>query len=237
VTILDQNQFENAILLYSQEHYQQAWITPFGHGHLAALIGKSGLTDAGTQILQGTLFEVFDEDLFPELATFLVELATPEEIKALPPISHKITIEEWNKGFWQWRETTSTSPSGCHLGIYKALLSNKAISENLCEMLNIVIRLKLIPTRWCKAISVLIEKDPGSPCVNRLRMIHLFEADYNFFLKLMWASRLVHRWEDTDQFGIQQYGLSALDPSMLKRLTYDLSRILRSNLGMLRQNY
>lgn len=146
MTILDQNQFENAILLYCQEHYQQAWITPFGHGHLAALIGKSGLTDAGTQILQGTLFEVFDKDLFPELATFLVELATPEEIKALPPISHKITIEEWNKGFWQWRETTSTSPSGCHLGIYKALLSNKAISENLCEMLNIVIRLKLIPT-------------------------------------------------------------------------------------------
>ena len=128
-----------------------------------------------------------------------------------------------------------TSPSGCHLGIYKALLSNKAISKNLCEMLNIVIRLELIPTPWCKAISVLIEKDPGSPCVNRLRMIHLFEADYNFFLKLMWASRLVHRGEDTKQFGVQQYGsrsrLSALDPSMLKRLTYDLSRILRSNLG------
>jgi hypothetical protein len=235
VTILDQNQLENAILLYCQEHYQQASVTPFGHGHLAALIGKSGLTDAGTQILQGTLFEVFDQDLFPELATFLVELATPEEIKALPPISHEITIEEWNKGFRQWRETTSTSPSGRHLGIYKALLSNKAISENLCEMLNIVIRLELIPTRWCKAISVLIEKDPGSPCVNRLRMIHLFEADYNFFLKLMWASRLVHRGEDTNQFGLQQYGsrsrLSALDPSMLKRLTYDLSRILRSNLG------
>jgi hypothetical protein len=88
VTILDHNQLENAILLYCQEHYQQASVTPFGHGHLAALIGKSGLTDAGTRILQGTLFEVFDKDLFPEVATFLVEIATPEEIKALPPISH-----------------------------------------------------------------------------------------------------------------------------------------------------
>jgi hypothetical protein len=81
-------------------------------------------------------------------------------------------------------------------------LSKQHISENLWEMLNIVIRLKLIPNRWCQAISVLLEKDPGSSCINRLRMIHLFEADYNFFLKVMWASRLVHRGEDTKQFGL-----------------------------------
>lgn len=235
MTTLDQDEIENSILLYCQEHYQQASATPFGHGHLAALLGKSGLTNAGTQILQGTLLEPFDSALFPELAMFLAELATPKEIKELPPIRHDISIEDWNKGFRQWKESTSTSPSGRHLGIYKALLSKQHISENLCEMLNIVIRLKLIPNRWCQAISVLLEKDPGSSCINRLRMIHLFEADYNFFLKVMWASRLVHRGEDTKQFGLQQYGsrsrLSALDPSMLKRLTYDLTRILRCNLG------
>lgn len=235
VTILDKDQMENAILLYCQEHFQQASATPFGHGHLADLIGTSGLTEAGKQILQGTLFSEFDAESFPELATFIAELAMPEEIKQLDPISNEISIEDWHKGFKNWRESTSTSPSGRHLGIYKALLSNLQITADLCEMLNIVIRLKLTPSRWCKAISVLLEKDHGSPCVNRLRVIHLFEADYNFFLKLMWASRLVHRGEDTNNFGVQQYGsrsrLSALDPSMLKRLTYDLTRILRSNLG------
>lgn len=235
VTILDKDQLENAILLYCQEHFQQASTTPFGHGHFAELLGISGLTEAGQNILDGTLFADFDEDTFPELATFLAELAMPEEIKQLAPISQEITVADWHKGFSQWRESTSTSPSGRHLGMYKALLPNSEITESLCEMLNIVIRLKLTPKRWCRAISVLLEKDPGSPCVNRLRVIHLFEADYNFFLKLMWASRLVHRGEDTNQLGSQQYGsrarLSALDPTILKRLTYDLSRILRSNLG------
>jgi hypothetical protein len=68
----------------------------------------------------------------------------------------------------------------------------------MCAMLNIVIRLLgLVPSRWCKAISVLIEKDPGNPNINRLRVIHLFEADYNLFLKIIWASRLVKRGEET----------------------------------------
>jgi len=57
----------------------------------------------------------------------------------------------------------------------------------------VVIQLGLTPTRWCNAISVLLEKDPGSPEINRLRVIHIFEADYNKFLKTMWARRLVER--------------------------------------------
>jgi hypothetical protein len=131
MTTLDQDEIENSILLYCQEHYQQPSATPFGHGHLAALLGQSGLTNAGTQILQGTLLEPFDSTLFPELAMFLAELATPKEIKELPPIRHDISIEDWNKGFRQWKESTSTSPSGRHLGIYKAFLSKQHISENL----------------------------------------------------------------------------------------------------------
>lgn len=51
----------------------------------------------------------------------------------------------------------------------------------------------------------------------------------------MWASRLMHRGEDNKQFGVQQYGSRArkcaLDPSMMKRLTYDLTRLQRSNLA------
>lgn len=37
----------------------------------------------------------------------------------------------------------------------------------------------------------MIKKDAGQPKIHRLRIIHLFEADYNFFLKLQWGHRLV----------------------------------------------
>ena len=101
--------------------------------------------------------------------------------------------------------------------------------------LNVVTRLGLIPSCWCLAISVMIEKDAGNPNINRLRIIHLFEADYTLFLKIIWASCLVKRGEEANQFGEAQQGSrqnrAANDAVLLKRLTYDLSRILRSNLG------
>ena len=54
-------------------------------------------------------------------------------------------------------------------------------------------------TSWQRAINVMLEKDPGRPQIDRLRILHLFEADFNFFLKLMWGFQLVHRakkWND-----------------------------------------
>jgi hypothetical protein len=102
-------------------------------------------------------------------------------------------------------------------------------------MLNIVARTGIVPSRWCRAVSVLLEKDPGSPAINILRVIHLFEADNNLFLKIFWAKRLVQRGESTGQFGEAQQGSrprrKANDAVMLKKLSYDLSRILRTNMG------
>ena len=153
----------------------------------------------------------------------------------MDPIPTEIALQEYRKGLRSWSENTSTSPSGRHLGIYKALLPLDNITSDMCTTLNVVTRLGLIPSRWCRTISVMIEKDAGNPNINRLRIIHLFEADYTLFLKIIWASRLVKRGEEANQFGEAQQGSrqnrAANDAVLLKRLTYDLSRILRSNLG------
>ena len=234
-TLVDKAHLESSLLMYCEEHYQQATTTPLGSGYLAKLLGTAGLTEAGQQIIDGTLFEGFDDTNCPELSTFLAQLAMPEEIKNLEPIKTEISLDEYKKGFRSWKECTSTSPSGRHLGIYKALLHSDIITSDMCTMLNVAIRLGLVPSRWCQAISVLIEKDPGNPNINRLRIIHLFEADFNLFLKIIWASRLVQRGEESSQFGEAQQGSrprrAANDAVLLKRLTYDLSRILRTNLG------
>jgi hypothetical protein len=195
----------------------------------------SGLSEAGNKILQGTLFENYDDEIFPELKTFISQLAIPAQLQTIPQISAEITVEDYSKGIKKWRESTSTSPSGRHLGIYKALLPLESITKDMCEMLNVVTRAGLAPKRWTKAISVLLEKDCGQPNINRLRIIHLFEADYNLFLKIMWAQRLVARGEEYHLLGESQQGSrqgrTANDAVLLKKLTYDLSRILRSNLG------
>ena len=79
----------------------------------------------------------------------------------------------------------------------------------------------------------MIEKDPGRPRINRLRIIHLFEADCNLFLKIMWGSRLVHRSVQLNLLNEGQHGSvpgrTTMDPVMLNQLTTDLCRVLKVN--------
>jgi hypothetical protein len=42
-----------------------------------------------------------------------------------------------------------------------------------------------------QSITTMIEKIPGTPKINKLRVIHLYKADYNLLLKIIWAKRLV----------------------------------------------
>ena len=75
----------------------------------------------------------------------------------------------------------------------QALVEDSTLLLCLHQYMQIAISRGIAIPRWSKAINVMIEKDPGCPQINRLRIIHLFEADYNLFLKIMWGSRLVQQ--------------------------------------------
>jgi hypothetical protein len=235
VTVIDKPTLERSILLFCQQHFQQAAQTPFGSGHLAKLLLSSGLTQAGEQMLRGKWTTDEGIAMTPELQAFISRLAIPAELRDVPQITSEVTVDEYKEAIKRWKERTSTSPSGRHLGFYKAILAIPQILSDMSEMFNVVTRCGLVPRRWCEAVSVLLEKDPGRPSINRLRIIHLFEADYNLFLKTMWADRLVQQGERLDQFGESQQGSrkhrKANDAVLLKQLTYDLSRVLKTNLG------
>jgi hypothetical protein len=83
-------------------------------------------------------------------------------------------------------------------------------------------------------VNVLIEKDPGIPNINQLRIIHLFEADYNLFLKILWGHRLVRRSVEFDLLHPGQHGSvparSIMGPIMSTQLTTDPCRILKHNM-------
>ena len=46
-------------------------------------------------------------------------------------------------------------------------------------MLQISIKNRHVYQRWLDVITQMIEKDPGNPLIHRLRVIHLYECDYN----------------------------------------------------------
>jgi hypothetical protein len=52
----------------------------------------------------------------------------------------------------------------------------------------------------------MLEKDKGDPKIDRLRIICLYEATYNLFLKIMWAHWLVKICEEHEFFDNTQAG-------------------------------
>jgi hypothetical protein len=42
--------------------------------------------------------------------------------------------------------------------------------------------------RWQQSLTSMIEKVPGCPKINKLRVIHLYEADYNLILTILWLT-------------------------------------------------
>jgi hypothetical protein len=97
-------------------------------------------------------------------------------------------------------------PSGRPLGYYKCLLRSDHCDELSDEFnrdprdkifnvyYDILINASLsgISLQRCQnRTTAMIEKIPGRPKINKLRVIRLYEADYNVILKNIWARKLI----------------------------------------------
>jgi hypothetical protein len=111
-------------------------------------------------------------------------------------VSDLITFDDYKDALSKWKEPTSTSPSGRHLGHYISLL--KSIRDETDDMSDRILHLHhtmlQLAQQWCKPFEcwktetkVMLEKDKGDPKIDQLHIICLYKAGYNLFLKIMWA--------------------------------------------------
>ena len=234
-TVVDRDEMEKHILTYDRDSFRAAAESPLGHGLIYDALTFSGISPASSSLLSGEFPEEWhgnDEVMCEFLASFTI----PERVRKKGDIPSIISEDDIRRGFGTWKESTSTSPSGRHLGHYKAIVQDPTLLRCLTQFMNIVIQSGISVPRWSNAITVLLEKDPGQqPRIHRLRIIHLFEADLIFFLKLQWGRRLVHRAVDLNLLHEGQYGSTplqtALDPIMLTQLTVDLCQALKHDLA------
>jgi hypothetical protein len=74
---------------------------------------------------------------------------------------------------------------------------------------------------WKTVVNSLLEKDPGTPKIHRLRVIYLFEWDYNLLLGIKWR-QLLHHAVDKGTLNDACYGTtpgkSSLDPVYIKEM-------------------
>jgi hypothetical protein len=148
-----------------------------------------------------------------------------------------------------WRESTTTSPSGMHLGHHKASIKEFPISEansprelqttesmrqhllrGQLNLLNYAIKHSYCYERWKKVVTFMIRKDQNSSRIHRPRVIHLYEADLNLLLGVKWRS-LTHHCIDNALLNRGEFGglpgKDAMTPVFLEELQWERTRASR----------
>ena len=167
-----------------------------------------------------------------------------------PAVEATIDAEDLTGKIKTWLERTSTSPlTGVHLGHAKAYIAYSGINpdtnpqeyDTFCKarnkiieghvtLLNYALQFGHSYPRWKRIVNSMLEKDPGKPRIHRLRVIHLYEWDFNLLLCVKWR-KLLHHICDNNLVNQACYGTmpghSSLDPVFVRELEYEMCRLTR----------
>jgi hypothetical protein len=167
-----------------------------------------------------------------------------------PPIKERkveIEYQEWINQMKHWKERTTTSPSGLHLGHHKALFSphkftfeedsekkseldekQQDILQAYMTIYNLALKHMIILSRWKVVHSIVLFKDKSNRYLHRIRNIHIYEADYNLLLKQKWGEAVStaeeHSLLHPAQFGSRKNKRS-LDPIFSEIMMQEISRL------------
>ena len=183
-----------------------------------------------------------------EMTKLFIENLQQEQLCEL--LLDRLTEEEYNLKMKRWPEKTSTSPSQIHLGHHKAPYARhglekdsdratalEAIQRNVksarVKLINFTITEGYSFDRWQNVINTMILKEPNNFKIHRLRVIHIYEADYNLFLAIMWR-KLVRLADKHERLPRTQYGgvpgKCAHDPVYMEETEWDITRCSRKPL-------
>jgi hypothetical protein len=210
----------------NRRQYNQACNTPFASKPLLTYFGFGGDTVGADALLAGELPPPqITKSLLPETMQLLT-LAKPSV--GVPVFSSTISAQEFASLYKILPESTSSSPSGRHLGHYKVASGYDHLAGLHSMMMSIPYLAGFSPPRWQQVVDIMLEKDPGDPKIHRLRIIALQESDFNQSNRLVLARPLTHHLEDKLLIPNMQYGSrpgkhchSAI---LNKQLTYEIIR-------------
>jgi enamine deaminase RidA (YjgF/YER057c/UK114 family) len=219
-------------------HFGQAHGSPFTQPPLNRLDWQAESIEA-KEILQGSVpISLLSNNEYTN--KILQYIANREQ---LPEIDTYITPEQVSTGFKKWREDTSTSPSGCHLGLRRIPAFptetkeqekiRQSIQQVQADVINLPLEHGFSPSRWQVVINAMLEKIPGKPLLHKLRVIHILKADYNLALKEIFGRRLMKNCELHGTLGDRQDGFrkgrSTMRTLLQNELINDYNKRLRIN--------
>ena len=120
--------------------------------------------------------------------------------------------------------------------------------QAIADIAFIALKSKRVLERWKTVVSTMLEKLAGNPLIEKLRTIHLFEANWNLVKGMIFGRKLMWNGLDNEALDPNQYGgmpgKSPADVLLMKTLNYHMlsheSRLCefrQRRKGMFRSNH
>ena len=194
------------------------------------MIGKDSFTPFSQEILDGTVR--FDNLNVSDNIKHYLRNLKQENINGKINNKGIIPLNEFKQGYKQWKERTTTFPSGRNLDHYHVLLAPDGeskegnFSEDMwrihTDITNIALLNEAPLHRWLLSIVILLPKDQGKPKIHRLRIINTYETDYNLILKFFWPKEGMYQAEKQQWLGDNQIGgrkdMSSIETAVIDEL-------------------
>eukprot|EP01082_Thalassiosira_pseudonana_P005722 g5250.t1 g5250 contig2:87008-89119(+) len=194
---------------------------------MQSLRRNHGLSNMTHDLLAGRLR--VDVEVTETMAAWFKAVAQTDAERRQPPVVGSISPDEYQEMFKVAKERVSSSSSGLHYTLWKAMAADPAMAKFLSIMISLPFIYGFACDRWTNAIDVMLMKKKNNCKIHMLRIIGLLEADLNTALKFFFAKRMMWNAEATGEVSNEQWGgrknMSSIDAAMLKCLTFESARI------------
>ena len=241
VPITDQREIFNVLLRQNCQQLLKSQNSPFVQGDLHEVLTdqtKENLIDEVINDTNERLQEIVKAGEKPSLERFLKALKAPLDNEGQPmePFEWKYGIQEYKLTFSKTKETTACGPSGLHMSHWKVAIERERIMALHAFFIWAAFRFSFSYPRWETTWHVMLQKK-AHPFSQKLRIIQLFEGDFNGGLKFLLGRKLMKYatkkgYFDTDTYG-SRTGKTAAEAIVNMQMIFDDSRLWRKNMAML----
>ena len=207
-------------------------------------IDWAATSSSSNEIINGTYASQVD---VPQCQALLAACQPATDLDFLPA---ELNLKYVTGKIQAWKESTTTPPSGHHLGRYKALLSpstygpksdefkvfahkQSEIVQLLLFLINYRLSTGYVLERWKTIVNVMIFKDDSVYRIHCLRVIHIYEANFNLLLAIKWR-QLLHSADKAGIVNEGQFGgcpgCEAQSLTLLEELKNDILYLIRRTL-------
>ncbi len=169
------------------------------------------------------------QNLFYYFTSFVMLWPQPSLTVMKFQAAHSTKVKTWEMKRSVDPVETNISIEQCisSVGHYCTAILHDDVAHLQTQLLNLPIQCGFASDHWTRSVTPLIGKDKGQPYLTWLHVIHMFEADHNIFLKIIFGRRMVKNAELANARDDQQHGSSpchmTTDALIFARLEKDIT--------------